>query len=387
MDCFASDSVIYFTSVKRTLLDPLTISARSAASCWLQGLEIEEIINMRKITRRSFLTAAVACGAAAALSACGGSSSASSVAASSTVASASVAAAANGEKFTVGICQLVQHAALDAATQGFEDALTASFGENVTFDFQNAQGDSATCATIANGFVSSGVALIMANATPALQAAQAATNTIPILGTSVTEYGVALGLDNFSGTVGGNVSGTSDLAPLDQQADMIVEWMPEVKKVGLLYCSAEANSQYQVDEVQKYLEAKGVTATQYAFSDSNDLSSVCQKAADENDALYVPTDNTVAANTGIVDGVCRPAKKPVFAGEEGICSGCGVATLSISYYDLGYTTGEMAVKILNGESDISTMPIEYTDVTKKYNKAICDDLGLTVPEGYVEIEA
>ena len=387
MDCFACDSVLYFTSVKRTLIDPLTISARSAASCWLQGLEIEEIINMRKITRRSFLTAAVACGAAAALSACGGSSSASSAAASSTVASASVAAASNGEKFTVGICQLVQHAALDAATQGFEDALTASFGENVTFDFQNAQGDSATCATIANGFVSSGVALIMANATPALQAAQAATNTIPILGTSVTEYGVALGLDNFSGTVGGNVSGTSDLAPLDQQADMIVEWMPEVKKVGLLYCSAEANSQYQVDEVQKYLEAKGVTATQYAFSDSNDLSSVCQKAADENDALYVPTDNTVAANTGIVDGICRPAKKPVFAGEEGICSGCGVATLSISYYDLGYTTGEMAVKILNGESDISTMPIEYTDVTKKYNKAICDDLGLTVPEGYVEIEA
>ena len=387
MDCFASDSVLYFTSVKRALFDPLTISARSAASCWLQGLEIEEIINMRKITRRSFLTAAVACGAAAALSACGGSSSASSAAASSTVASASVAAASNGEKFTVGICQLVQHAALDAATQGFEDALTASFGENVTFDFQNAQGDSATCATIANGFVSSGVALIMANATPALQAAQAATNTIPILGTSVTEYGVALGLDNFSGTVGGNVSGTSDLAPLDQQADMIVEWMPEVKKVGLLYCSAEANSQYQVDEVQKYLEAKGVTATQYAFSDSNDLSSVCQKAADENDVLYVPTDNTVAANTGIVDGICRPAKKPVFAGEEGICSGCGVATLSISYYDLGYTTGEMAVKILNGESDISTMPIEYTDVTKKYNKAICDDLSLTAPEGYVKIEA
>ena len=387
MDCFASNNVVYFTSVKRTLLDPLTIAARSAASCWLQGLEIEEIINMRKITRRSFLTVAAACGAAAALSACGGSSSASSAATSSTVASASVAADANGEKFTVGICQLVQHAALDAATQGFEDALTASFGENVTFDFQNAQGDSATCATIANGFVSSGVALIMANATPALQAAQAATNTIPILGTSVTEYGVALGLDNFSGTVGGNVSGTSDLAPLDQQADMVVEWMPEVKKVGLLYCSAEANSQYQVDEVQKYLEAKGVTATQYAFSDSNDLSSVCQKAADENDALYVPTDNTVAANTGIVDGICRPAKKPVFAGEEGICAGCGVATLSISYYDLGYTTGEMAVKILNGESDISTMPIEYTDVTKKYNKAVCDDLGLTVPEGYVEIEA
>ena len=332
---------------------------------------------MRKISRRSFLSAAAVCGAAAALTACGGSSS--STAASSTASSAAASsAAADGQKYTVGICQLVEHAALDAATQGFEDALTAQFGENVTFDFQNAQNDSATCATIANGFVSAGVDLIMANATPALQAAQAATDSIPILGTSVTEYGVALGLDNFSGT--------SDLAPLDQQADMITEWLPEATKVGLLYCSAEANSQYQVDEVQKYLEAKGVTATQYAFSDSNDLSSVCQKAADENDALYVPTDNTVAANTGIVDGVCRPAKKPVFAGEEGICSGCGVATLSISYYDLGYTTGEMAAKVLTGEADISTMPVEYTNVTKKYNKTICDDLGMTVPEGYEAIE-
>ena len=341
---------------------------------------------MRKITRRSFLTAAMACGAAAALSACGGST-ASSAAASSVASAASASGSAAGKKFTVGICQLVQHAALDAATQGFEDALTDSFGEDVTFDFQNAQGDSATCATITNGFVSAGVDLIMANATPALQAAQAATNDIPILGTSVTEYGVALGLTDFSGVVGGNISGTSDLAPLDQQAAMIVEWMPEVKKVGLLYCSAEANSQYQVDEVQKYLEEKGVVVTQYSFADSNDLSSVCQNAANENDALYVPTDNTVAANTGIVDGICRPAKKPVFAGEEGICSGCGVATLSISYYDLGYTTGEMAVKILNGEADISSMPIEYTDVTKKYNKTICDELGLTVPEGYVAIEA
>ena len=342
---------------------------------------------MRKISRRSFLAGAALCGAAAALTACGGSASsaaASSAAALSTAASGSAAAA--GESYTVGICQLVEHAALDAATQGFEDALTAEFGENVTFDFQNAQNDSATCATIANGFVSAGVDLIMANATPALQAAQAATNQIPILGTSVTEYGVALGLSDFTGVVGGNVSGTSDLAPLDQQAEMITEWLPEVQKVGLLYCSAEANSQYQVDEVQKALEGKGVTATQYAFSDSNDLASVCQKAADENDAVYVPTDNTVAANTGIVDGICRPAKKPVFAGEEGICSGCGVATLSISYYDLGYTTGEMAVKVLTGEADISTMPIEYTTVTKKYNKTICDDLGLTVPEGYEAIE-
>ena len=303
----------------------------------------------------------------------------------------SLAACGSGDKaenkhYTVGICQLVQHDALDAATQGFIDALNEALPGEVEFQNKNASGDSANCSTIVNSFVSDGVDLIMANATPALQAAQSATNEIPVLGTSVTEYGVALGLTDFSGTVGGNISGTSDLAPLDQQADMIVEWMPDAKKVGLLYCSAEANSQYQVDEVQKYLEAKGVTATQYAFSDSNDLSSVCQKAADENDALYVPTDNTVAANTGIVDGICRPAKKPVFAGEEGICAGCGVATLSISYYDLGHTTGEMAAKILTGEADISTMPIEYTSVTKKYNKTICDDLGVTVPEGYEAIE-
>jgi len=155
---------------------------------------------MRKITRRSFLAAAAVCGAAAALTACGGSS-ASSTAASS-VASSAASGSASGDTYTIGICQLVQHAALDAATQGFEDALTAEFGDNVKFDFQNAQGDSATCATIANGFVSSGVDLIMANATPALQAAQSATNEIPVLGTSVTEYGVALGIDGFTGTTG-----------------------------------------------------------------------------------------------------------------------------------------------------------------------------------------
>lgn len=344
---------------------------------------------MRKITRRSFLAAAAACGAAAALSACGGSS-ASSAAASSVASStaASVSAAADGQKFTVGICQLVQHAALDAATQGFEDALTAAFGDNVTFDFQNAQGDSATCATITNGFVSSGVDLIMANATPALQAAQAATNTIPVLGTSVTEYGVALGIEDFSGTVGTNVSGTSDLAPLDQQAAMLQEWFPDAKNVGLLYCSAEPNSQYQVDVVQAELEKLGYTCTQYAFSDTNDMASVTQNAADNSDVIYVPTDNTVANNTGVVDNICRPAGVPVIAGEEGICSGCGVATLSINYRELGETTAQMAYDILVGGKDISTMEIQYApNLTKKYNKEICDELGLTPPEGYEAIES
>ncbi len=294
---------------------------------------------------------------------------------------------AAGETYTVGICQLVQHDALDAATQGFKDALTEELGDAVTFDEQNAQGDSNTCSTIINSFVSSDVDLILANATPALQAAQAGTNEIPILGTSVTEYGVALGIDGFTGTVGGNISGTSDLAPLDEQAAMLNELFPDAKNVGLLYCSAEANSQYQVDTVKAALEGMGYTCEYYAFSDSNDLSTIATKASSECDVIYVPTDNTAAANTEIINNICQPAGVPVIAGEEGICKGCGVATLSISYYDLGVGTGKMAAKILTGEADISEMPIEYApQFTKKYNKAICEALNVTIPEDYVAIE-
>ena len=292
----------------------------------------------------------------------------------------------DGESYVVGIVQLTPHDALDQATQGFKDALTEALGDKVTFNFLNAANDPATCSTIANGFVSEGVDLIMANATTALQAAASATGDIPVLGTSVTEYGVALNISNFSGTVGGNISGTSDLAPLDQQAQMIQTWCPDAKTVGLLYCSGEANSQYQVDTVQGYLEEMGYTCTQYPFSDSNDMAAVTQTAADNSDVIYVPTDNTVASYTGIVDNICRPAGIPVFAGEQGICAGCGVATLSISSYDLGVTTGEMAVKILTGEADISEMPIEYApQFTPMYNEAICADLGLTPPEGYTAI--
>lgn len=288
--------------------------------------------------------------------------------------------------YTIGICQLVTHDALDAATQGFMDALKEELGDAVTFDLQNAAGDSNTCSTIVNAFVAADVDLILANATPALQAAAAATSDIPILGTSVTEYGVALGIDGFDGTVGGNISGTSDLAPLDQQAAMVKELFPDAKNVGLVYCSAEANSQYQVDTVKTYLEELGYSCTLYPFSDSNDAASVVQTAADSSDVIYVPTDNTVASNAGIVDNICQPAGVPVIAGEEGICSGCGVATLSISYYDLGVTTGKMAAKILTGEADISTMPVAYAEnFTPKYNAAICSALGITPPEGYEPI--
>lgn len=302
------------------------------------------------------------------------------------------ACGSNGDKaenkhYTVGICQLVQHDALDAATKGFRDAITDALGaDNVTFDEQNAAGDSATCATICNGFVSSGVDLILANATGALQAAAAATKDIPILGTAVTEYGVALGIDNFSGTVGGNISGTSDLAPLDQQAAMIQELFPDAKNVGIIYCSGEPNSVYQVEVVKAALEKAGCTVNTYTFSDTNDVVSVTGTASDANDVLYIPTDNTAASCTEAINNVAEPAGVPIIAGEEGICAGCGVATLSINYYDLGVTTGKMAAKILTGEANISKMPIEYfPDPVKKYNPAICEALGITVPEDYVAI--
>ena len=291
-------------------------------------------------------------------------------------------------KYKVGIVQLVEHPALDAATEGFKQAIIDELGADaVEFDYQNAQNDANTCSTIVNQFVSNKVDLIMANATPALQAAAAATAEIPILGTSVTEYGVALELKNFNGTVGGNISGTSDLAPLDKQAAMITEWFPNAKTVGLLYCSKDANSQYQVDVVKAELEKKGRTATLYPFTDSNDLAQICTTAADNSDGIYGPTYNTVAEKTGIIDNVCAPKKVPVIAGEEGIGKGCGVATLSISYYDLCYATGKMAGKVLKGEADISTLAIGYAETqTPKHNKAICDALGITPLEGYVAIE-
>lgn len=299
---------------------------------------------------------------------------------------ATSASSTDGQSYTVGICQLVQHEALDAATQGFKDALTAALGDSVTFNEQNAQGDSNTCVTIINNFVSSDVDLILANATAALQAAQAGTDTIPVLGTAVTEYGVALDLDNFDGTVGGNISGTSDLAPLDQQAAMIQELFPDARDIGLLYCSAEPNSQYQVDTVKGYLEEMGYSCEYYAFSDSNDLSTICTQAVTDSDVIYIPTDNTAASNTELINNICEPAGVPIIAGEEGICAGCGVATLSISYYDLGQATGNMAVKILTGESNISEMPIEYApNFTKKYNKTLADSLGISIPEGYEAI--
>ena len=330
--------------------------------------------------KKKFLALALTAVMALSLAACGGDTQTSGDTSTDDTASG------DGQTYTVGIIQQMQHEALDAATEGFQAALTEKLGDSVTIDPQNASGDSANCTTIANNFVSQGVDLIMANGTTALQAAASATQTIPILGTSITEYGVALGIDGFDGTTGFNVSGTSDLAPLDQQAEMLHTWFPGAKTVGLLYCSSEPNSQYQVDTVQGYLEDMGYTCTQYSFSDSNDLSAVATTACAESDVLYVPTDNTAANNAELIGNIALDAQTPIIAGEEGICSGCGVATLTISYYDIGYKTGEMAYEILVNGADPATMPIEYApQFTPKYNPTMCEALGLTPPDGYEAI--
>ena len=293
----------------------------------------------------------------------------------------------SGEKtYTVGVVQLVQHEALDAATKGFTDALKEALGDKVNVVVKNASGDSNTCGTIVNGFLADNVDLIMANATPALQAAASATSTVPILGTSVTDYATALEIADWTGTVGGNISGTSDLAPLDQQVAMLQELFPNAKKVGMLFCSSEPNSKYQVDEVTKLLSNAGITCTEFAFTDSNDVSSVTQKACDASDVLFIPTDNTAASNTEAIANAALASNAPVIAGESGLCKGCGVATLSIDYYELGKITGQMAAKILTGEADVSTMPIQFApSVTKQANMANCQKLGITVPAEYTAL--
>ena len=316
-----------------------------------------------------------------ALAACGGSQ-----APAATQAPAAEAPAAEAQVFNIGICQLVQHPALDAATQGFKDALTEKLGDSVSFNEQNASGDAATCSVICNQFVSDEVDLIMANATASLQAAASATNVIPILGTSITDYGTALGIEGFTGVSGTNISGTSDLAPLDGQAQMLAELFPDAKTVGLVYCSGEPNSKFQVETIAPMLTELGYTVTEYTFADSNDVANVTASACAECDVLYIPTDNTAASCTEAINNVALVEKTPIVVGEEGICKGCGVATLSISYYDIGYETGLMAAEILTEGTDISTMEVRYApQFTKEYNVSICETLGITIPEDYVAI--
>ena len=338
-----------------------------------------------KMKLKKILAIMMAAAMATAMTACGGNSDSGSESSTEENAS-SESTESSGQTYTIGICQQMEHDALDQATQGFMDACTELFGEgNVEFDQQNAQGEQAMCSTIINNFVSSDVDLILANATLPLQTAAQATADIPILGTSVTDYATALGIDDWTGATGINVSGTSDLAPIDQQEDMLVELLPDTQKVGILYCSAEPNSQYQAQLFEEALDEDAYE--EYTAADSNEIQTVVNSAIETCDAIYIPTDNTMASNTQIVNNICMPAQIPVIAGEQGICSGCGIATLSISYYDIGYTAGEMAYQVLAEGEDISTMEIQTApEVTKMYNPTICEELGIEIPEDYEAIE-
>lgn len=336
---------------------------------------------MKKVSK--LMPIALAATMMVSLSACGGADNSASSAPTTDTASNT-----SEKVYNVGVCQQLEHPALDAATEGFMAALRDKLGDNVKFDVQNAQNEQANAATIANNFVANQVDLMLANATTALQCCAAATSDIPILGTSITDYATALEIDDWTGATGRNISGTSDLAPIDEQENMLVELFPEVKKVGILYCSAEKNSKYQATMFEKALDEDNIEYKEFTAADSNDIASVVQSAIEEVDVLYIPTDNTMAGNTETINNITLPAKVPVVAGEEGICKGCGVVTLSISYYDIGYKAGEMGYEILVNGADVSKMDVEFApQVTKKYNASIAESLGITIPEGYEAIEA
>ena len=294
------------------------------------------------------------------------------------LATAALSLASCGEKtdYTVGICQLMVHDSLDAATKGFTDALTEALsaaGKTVSFDTQVA-GEANLCTTVVNTLTAKQVDLIMANATPALLAAANATSSIPVLGTSVTDYA-----DTFGGNIPANVSGTSDAVPFAEQAKMMIDTLHLVKgdKVGVLYCTNESNSLIQYEAVKALFEAEGIVVEAYTFSETTELQAVVTSAANGSKAIYVPSDNTVAANDTVVGTICGEKNIPVFTSYGGaIC----YASLAIDYYQLGYETGKMAAEVLLGTKSVSDMEIKTLTPAVVYNEELCADLGITVPE-------
>ena len=282
----------------------------------------------------------------------------------------------NKTDFTVGVCQLMEHESLDKATNGFKDALNAELqkaGKTVTIDVQVA-GESDVCTTIINAFTAKKVDLIMANATPALAAAATATKQIPILGTSVTDYA-----DTFAGSIPANVSGTSDAVPFDEQAQMMITTLNLVAgdQVGVIYCTGESNSLIQYNAVKALFEAEGIVVEAYSFSETTELQALVTKAAAECKAIYIPSDNTVADNDTVVGTICSAAKVPVYTSYGGaIC----YASLAIDYYQLGYETGKMAAQVLLGTKRISDIEIMTLTPSVIYNKDLCAQLGIEVPE-------
>ncbi|MBR3842484.1 MAG: ABC transporter substrate-binding protein [Christensenellaceae bacterium] len=283
----------------------------------------------------------------------------------------------------IGIVQLIEHDALDQATQGFIDTLTEKLGEDkVKFDVQLAQGEQANCTTIVNKFVTGGVDLIMANATNAVKAAQEATSEIPIVGTSVTDY-VAAGLVASNEKPGANVTGASDMNPVGVQVELLQTLVPDAKTIGIVYCSAEENSKVQAEEAKAAFEAKGYTVNIYTVADTNEINTVVTKACSEVDAFYEPTDNLIAANVPAMSNITTPAGKPVITGEESMCKSGFLATYSISYYDLGCKAAEMAYEILVNDADPATMPIfrfDSSTLNLVINEQNAKELGIEIPD-------
>lgn len=278
--------------------------------------------------------------------------------------------------FTVGVCQLMEHESLDKATQGFQDALNAEMkkaGKTVAIEVQVA-GDANMCSTVISTFTAKNVNLIMANATPALLAAANATSSIPVLGTSVTDYA-----DTFSGSVPANVSGTSDAVPFAEQAQMMIDTLGLVSgdQVGVLYCTNESNSVIQYEAVKALFEAEGILVKAYTFSETTELQAVVTAAAGECKAIYVPSDNTVAQNDAIVGTVCSQYGTPVYTSySSSVC----YASLAIDYYQLGYETGKMAAQVLLGQKSVTEIEIMTLEPSVSYNTELCQQLGIAVPE-------
>ena len=287
--------------------------------------------------------------------------------------------------YSIGIVQIVEHAALDAAREGFVQALADNGlveGENVTFDVQNAQGDQSTLSTIGDRFVSANVDMILAIATPSAQTMASKTTTIPILGTAVTDYEVAK-LVNSNEVPGGNVSGTSDMNPIADQIALLFELYPDAATIGCIYNSGEDNSVLQAAIAKEAIEAAGKTYTEVTVTSTNDVQQAMQSLVTQCDAIYIPTDNTIASAMPIVAEVANTAMIPVICGESNMVAAGGLATLGINYYDLGYQTGLMALKILLEGADISTMPIEFaTGFDAAFNAETAAAIGLTIPEKY-----
>lgn len=334
---------------------------------------------------KKILATGLALTLALSLTACmgGASSSASGGSASSSAAGSGSASASAGDDgvYTIGICQQMQHVSLDEATQGFEDALTELLGDKVEFDYQNAGGEQANCTSIVSKFVTDDVDLIMANATTAVQCAKEATTTIPVVGTSVTDY-VSTGIVDSADAPGGNVTGYSDLSDVNIHVELMQKLLPDAQTIAILYSSGEENSRIQAESAVAAFEAAGLTAKTYTANDSNDISSVVTEACTQSDAIYIPTDNLMAANMELVKNVALNQKVPVvscFTADE---NDGALLSISISYYTMGRLAGEMAYDILVNGADPATTPIgvmSAEDMDIVVNQAVADELGITVP--------